>query len=118
MQLVQIRINCPDRATADRIAERLVSVRLAASANIGGGIDSIYRWRGSVERASEVPLVVKTRAGHFEAVAAEVAALHPYEVPAIIATEITVAPSYGDWIIAETAPAPRPRRADPAQEQR
>jgi periplasmic divalent cation tolerance protein len=105
MTLVEIRINCPDRATAARIAERLVAARLAASANIGGGIESIYRWRGEVERAAEVPLLVKTRAGHFEAVAAEAAALHPYEVPAITATEIAAAPSYRDWVLAETAPA-------------
>jgi len=105
MQLVEIRINCPDRATAARIAERLVEARLAPSANIGSAIDSIYRWRGAVERASEVPLVVKTRAEHFDAIAAAVAALHPYEVPSIIASAIVaVAPAYRDWIIAETAP--------------
>ena len=106
MQLVEISINCPDRTTAERIARRLLAARLAASVNIGSGIDSIYRWRGAVERAAEVPLVVKTRAAHFAAVAAEVAALHPYEVPAITATDITAAPSYGDWMVAETAPAP------------
>ncbi len=103
MQFVEIRINCPDHASARRIAERLVEARLAPSANIGSPIDSIYRWRGAIERAAEVPLVVKTRAGLFDAIAAEVAALHPYAVPSIIATEITaVAPAYRDWILAET----------------
>jgi periplasmic divalent cation tolerance protein len=106
MKLVEIRINCPDRATATRIAERLVAARLAASANIGTPIDSIYRWRGGVGRASEVPLTVRTRAGNLDAVAAEAAALHPWEVPAITATEIAAAPSYGAWIAAETAPPP------------
>lgn len=103
MQLVEIRINCPDRATAIGIAERLVEARLAPVANIGSAIDSIYRWRGAVERASEVPLVVRTRARHFNAVARAAAALHPYAVPSIIATEIAAAtPAYRDWIIAET----------------
>ena len=88
MQLVEIRINCPDRASATRIAERLVAARLAASANIGDGIDSIYHWKGAVEHASEVPLVLKTRAALFAAVAAEAAALHPYDVAAITATDI------------------------------
>ena len=51
-----------------------------------------------------MPLVVKTRASHFDAIAAEAVALHPWEVPSIIATEITaVAPAYADWIAAETA---------------
>jgi periplasmic divalent cation tolerance protein len=105
MNLVEIRTNCPDRATAERIAERLVAARLAAAVNIGSGIDSIYRWQGGVEPASEVPLSVKTRAEHFDAVAREVAALHPYRVPAIVATEISAAAPYAEWIVAATAPA-------------
>lgn len=111
MQLVEIRINCPDRDTAIRIAERLVEARLAPAANIGGPIDSIYHWRGNVARASEVPLIVKTRASLFKAIAAMVAALHPYETPSIIATEIAAVPkSYRDWIVAETAVAADPER--------
>jgi periplasmic divalent cation tolerance protein len=103
MELIEIRINCPDAEIAARIGERLVAARLAACANIGGPIDSIYRWRGAVERAREVPLIVKTRAGLFDAVAAEAAALHPWEVPAITATVITAAaPSYAAWIADET----------------
>lgn len=104
MQLIEIRINCPDAAVAARIGERLVAARLAASANIGSPIDSIYRWRSAVERAVEVPLVVKTRAALFGAVATEAAALHPWEVPAITAVEIVDAtPAYREWIIAGTA---------------
>jgi periplasmic divalent cation tolerance protein len=102
MRLVEIVINCPDRDTATRIAERLVASRLVACANIGSGIDSIYRWRGAVERACEVPLLVKTRAAHFKAVAAEAAALHPWEEPAITSVEFVATPSYRDWVIAET----------------
>ena len=103
MRLIEIRINCPDAAVVTRIGERLVAARLAASANIGSPIGSIYRWRGAVERAVEVPLVVKTRAALFGAVAAEAAALHPWEVPAITAVEIADAtPAYREWIIAET----------------
>lgn len=103
MRLIEIRINCPDAAVAARIAERLVGSRLAASANIGSPIDSIYRWRDAVERAVEVPLLVRTRAALFEAVAAEAAALHPWEVPAITAVEIDATPAYREWIIAGTA---------------
>ena len=107
MPLIEIRINCPDAGTAARIGERLVAARLAACANIGSPIDSIYRWRGAIERAREVPLVVRTRAGLFAAVAGEAAALHPWEVPAITATPIVdAAPSYARWIVEETGGAP------------
>ncbi len=102
MQLVEIRINCPDRTLALLIAVRLVEARLAPSGNIGSAIDSIYRWQGAVRRATEVPLLVKTRAEHFDAIVAEVAALHPYDVPAITATPIAAARPYADWIAAET----------------
>jgi periplasmic divalent cation tolerance protein len=105
MRLIEIRINCPDRPTALRIAERLLEARLAPVVNIGSAIDSIYRWRGVVERRSEVPLVVRTRARHFDAVAREAAALHPYAVPSIIATEIATTAAYADWIAAETGPS-------------
>ena len=107
MQLIEIRVNCPDRETAGRIGEKLVAARLAACANIGTPIESIYRWEGAVEHATETPLLLKTRAGLFAAVAAEAAALHPWDVPAITATDIRdAAPSYRDWIVAETRDAP------------
>ncbi len=107
MQLIEIRINCPDRDSALRIGERLVAARLAASVNIGSPIDSIYRWRDTVEHAVELPLLVKTRAPLFEAVAAEAAALHPWAVPAITAVRIVdAAAAYRAWIVAETAGRP------------
>lgn len=103
MRLIEIRINCPDAETAARIGERLVQVRLAASANIGSPVDSIYRWRGAVERATETPLVVRTRADLFDAVAAEAAALHPWETPSITAIEIEATASYAEWVTAQTS---------------
>lgn len=105
MRLIDVHINCPDAATAMKIGEKLIEQRLAACANVGGAIASIYSWKGKTERGREFPLVVKTRAEHFDRVAAEVAALHPFEVPAITATEIVDAsPAYRDWLVEETAP--------------
>lgn len=105
MRLIEIRVNCPDAHTAMRIGEKLVTARLAACANVGGGIASIYSWDGKVERAREFPLTVKTRATLFAEAAAEAAAMHPWEVPSITATEIVDAtPAYAAWIAAETRP--------------
>ncbi len=103
MQFIDILITCPDRACALAIARALVSERLAACANIGGDITSIYRWQGTIEEASEVTLLLKTRAGLFEQVAARVRALHPYDVPCIFATEIAaIDHAYVAWLEAET----------------
>jgi len=106
MRLIDVHINCPDAATAMKIGEKLIENRLAACANVGSAIASIYSWQGKVERAREFPLIVKTRAEHFADIAAQVAAMHPFEVPAITATEIVDAsPAYRDWLVEETMPA-------------
>ncbi len=89
----------PDRATATRIAEQLVSERLAACANIGADVQSIYRWKGKIEHAQETLVFFKTtqlRYGEFEE---KLKALHPYDVPEIICSSVTVGlPAYLDWV--------------------
>lgn len=103
MQFIDILVTCPNRDSAMVIARALVSERLAACANIGGDITSVYRWQGDVEEASEVTLLLKTRAGLFEQAAARIRALHPYDTPCIIATEIAATDqAYAEWLEAET----------------
>ncbi len=100
---VDIWINCPDRTVADGIARAAIDARLAACANVYPAISSVYRWKGAVEQADEVPLLLKTRAAHFDRVSALVKSLHPYEVPSIVAVPMaSVEADYGDWLRAET----------------
>jgi periplasmic divalent cation tolerance protein len=102
-RFIDVWVNCPDRDTADRIAAACVDDRVAACANILAPIESTYRWKGAVEREQEVSLVLKTRAELFEAVAACVKALHPYEVPSIVATELPhIEAAYAAWLSEET----------------
>jgi periplasmic divalent cation tolerance protein len=62
-------------------------------------IQSIYRWEGKVERATEHQLVIKTRADRVEAVKARLAALHPYDVPEVLVLPITGgSDSYLQWV--------------------
>jgi len=98
-QFIDVLITCPDRACAESIARACVEARLAACANIGGEIASIYRWKGAIEQAGEVPLFLKTRAQLFEKLATRVKSLHPYEVPCIVATELSyLDPAYAKWL--------------------
>lgn len=102
-QFVDIWINCPDRAIAERIAEAAVGDRLAACANVFPQISSVYRWKGAVEQADEIPLLLKSRSAHFEAVVELVSSIHPYETPSIVATElVAIDAGYADWLAAET----------------
>jgi periplasmic divalent cation tolerance protein len=73
---------------AERIAEELVGRRLAACVNVLPGVRSIFRWKGAVERDEERLLLVKTRADRFEALRETLLALHPYEVPELVAVPI------------------------------
>lgn len=103
MSFLDIWINCPDLQTAHAIANAVIERRLAACANIHAEIASVYHWKGSVERAQEVPLVVKTRPELFEQVAEVAKALHPDETPAIHGIEAkAVTSDYLLWLQEET----------------
>lgn len=108
-RFIDVWINCPDRDTADRIASICVEERLAACANILAPIESIYRWKGNIERAQEVPLLLKSRDELFGALSARVKASHPYEVPSIVATDLPhVEADYAAWLRQETEEPVRP----------
>ncbi|MBP7003079.1 divalent-cation tolerance protein CutA [Amaricoccus sp.] len=101
--LVTVAVRCPDAATAERIGEAVVLRRQAACAHVGPAVASTYRWRGAIETVGEVTLDMVTRAERFDELAATVRALHPYEVPAIVATPVVAAsPAYASWVVDET----------------
>lgn len=103
MEPLLIITNCPDEDTANAIALALVEARLAACVNILPRCQSIYRWQGAVDTASEVPLLVKTTAGNYAVLEAAIRERHPYEVPEIIAIPIARGlPAYLNWLAAET----------------
>ena len=96
---------CPDTDTAERLAEALVEERLAACVNILPGLRSVYRWQAEVERADETLLLIKTVRERFDALSARIKALHPHELPEVLAVEATGGlPAYLDWIAANTRP--------------
>ena len=94
---------CPDAATADALAQALVSERLAACVNVLPGVRSTYRWQGRVERSDEVLLLIKTTRDRLDAISARVQALHPHELPEVIVVEACggLAP-YLDWVTEQT----------------
>ncbi|KFB08471.1 divalent-cation tolerance protein CutA [Nitratireductor basaltis] len=100
---IDIWVTCPDRDVAGKIAKATLSERIVACANIFGTVSSIYHWKGAIESEEEVPLLLKTRAEHFEAVRKLVREHHTYDVPAIVATPITeIDTDYADWLRDET----------------
>jgi periplasmic divalent cation tolerance protein len=100
---IQVFTTIEKREDADRIASSVVTKRVAACAQVVGPIRSTYWWKGKVEEAEEWLLMMKTRQGLFPALEKEIKAVHPYEVPEIIALPIVAgSAAYLDWIQEET----------------
>lgn len=97
--------NCPDAEVADRLARTLVEQKLAACVNRLPAVDSVYRWQGAVERAVEVPLLIKSTRERLPEIQEAIRALHPYEVPEIVAIPVVAGlPAYLRWVVDETQP--------------
>lgn len=90
---------CPDEAMAETIARVLVEEGLAACVNVLPPMRSIYRWRGRVESAEELLLIIKARVDAYPAVEKRIQALHSYELPEVIAVPIANGlAAYLSWI--------------------
>jgi len=101
---IVVLITAPSKEVGKQIARALLEQELAACVNIISSIDSLYTWEGKICDDEEVLLVVKSRAELFEnQLVPAVQAIHPYQVPEIIALPIKMgAKSYLDWIEAVT----------------
>jgi len=103
-RIILILTTVPDAASAERIAALLVESGLAACVNILPSIRSVYRWRGTVERADELQLVIKTVSERYRAVEEAIRANHPYELPEVIVLPVAQGlPAYLQWIAQESA---------------
>ena len=92
-------VTCKDRAQARNMARTLIREKLAACVNLVPGVTSIYVWKGKLEEAAEVLLLVKSRAALSKRLAARVRALHSYSVPEVITIPIASGnPAYLRWI--------------------
>ena len=79
---------CPDRETAEQIANALVDQGLAACINLMPQITSIYKWEGKRERSDEILLLIKTSRERYSDLERAILSLHPYELPEIIAVPV------------------------------
>src|SRR5512134_1957105 len=82
--VVLVFSNLPDRDAALQLARTLIDEGLAACVNVLAECTSVYRWRGVVETAAEVPVLIKTRRSLYPRVEQAIARLHPYELPEVI----------------------------------
>lgn len=90
---------CPDTTTGKRIAKTLVEERLAACVNLLPGLRSFYRWQNAVQDDLEALLIIKTCSDRLDALTQRIQALHPYDVPEVLAIAADGGlPDYLHWV--------------------
>jgi periplasmic divalent cation tolerance protein len=90
---------CPDEETAVNIAENVVAQKLAACVNVLPAVYSIFHWQDNVESAKENMILIKTSTSKYASLEKVIQSLHPYEVPEIIAVDISHGlPEYLKWL--------------------
>lgn len=103
MEPLLVMTNLPDKASAEALMVLLVEERLAACVTMLPPCRSVYRWKGAIESADEVPLLIKTTNERYAALETVIRDHHPYAVPEIIALPISTGlPDYLAWVAAET----------------
>ncbi len=102
-RIVLVTASGADEARA--LAGAILEKKLAACVNLLPGVESHYWWRGKLDTAQEVLLLIKSSAEQFEALAALVKEKHSYECPEIVAlAPHEIAPAYRKWWESEINP--------------
>lgn len=102
--LVAVLITAPDLDIGTALGRSLVDEGLAACVNVVPGVRSIYRWQGEVQADEEVLLVAKLGRPGLDALTRRVRALHPYELPEVVALPVTGGlEPYLAWVARETS---------------
>jgi periplasmic divalent cation tolerance protein len=104
-----VLVTCGSIVEARKIASKVVRKRLAACANIVlGPVQSIYRWKGRIESAREVLMVLKTTEKRLAELEKAVKQSHSYDVPEFIALPITAGSrEYLTWVTESVSRGPR-----------
>jgi len=98
---LQIVTTAPTREKAESIAQSLVAKRLAACVQVWGPVHSTYRWQDQLESGQEWACAIKTRKALFGAVEQAIRELHSYEVPEILAFDVSHgSAAYLEWLAA------------------
>ncbi len=103
---VAVLVTVPSEEVAATLANLLVGERLVACVSILPGVRSIYAWQGKICDERELVCLLKTRRALFPALCQRVLAIHPYQVPEVVALPIVEGNArYLEWLDNETSPS-------------
>jgi len=92
-------VTCASRTEARKLAQAVLTKKLAACVNIVAGVESHFWWQGKLDRATEWLLLIKTTGAKTKAVTQVIQANHSYAIPEIVFTPITTGePRYLRWL--------------------
>src|SRR6185436_18423595 len=104
----------PSKESVADMANHVVRLKMCACVNFAE-IRSIYSWRGKIEDQPEFIALFKTTATSAKKLKAEIAKLHPYDVPEIVELKMSDASkSYLSWL-AESTDGVAKKRHNPAK---
>ena len=99
MRALVVLTTTPDVRSARKLARHLVEKKLAACVSFREGFESVYRWKGKLERSSEVLLLVKTSQVCLARLQKAISKNHPYEIPEFLAIPVSRGSgSYLGWL--------------------
>ena len=105
-QCIVVLCTCPEGDAAGNIARTLVEEGLAACVNRLPGVVSNFSWKGRVEEEQETLLLIKSTEARLAALSARIKALHPYELPEVVAVPVSGGlAGYLDWVRSSVAGA-------------
>lgn len=94
-----VLVTSPSEEVAESLVRRVVEEGIVACGTIVPGVTSIYRWQGTVERATEVQIVFKTTVSGADRLVRRVPELHPYDVPEVLVLPVDSGHvPYLDWV--------------------
>ncbi len=104
MTALVVMTTLPDSASAVKLAEVLVKGHAAACVHILPAGQSVYRWKGAIEHASECTLLIKSTEAVYPLLERLILEHHPFELPEILAVPaVRGLDRYLAWIAAGTA---------------
>lgn len=98
MGAVLVTTTVDSEAAARRLAEAVVTERLAACVHVSGPGESVYHWDGALTWATEWTCTAKTTAASAPALLARLQALHPYELPELLVAPVEGSAPYLAWL--------------------
>lgn len=97
-----VLVTCPDRATAQRLAESILGAKHAACINLLPGVKSLFWWNNMIQEEHEVLLLIKTTTVRASGLVEFIRHNHPYEVPECLILPVEGGlKDYLSWVEAE-----------------